>query len=131
MDTVSMIYCYLLYSYDTQRFNKEKKLVIMETAGTSSWSAVTDSARADNIDIDDNDDAKEESVNTTVMSMITGLLTEKRKRARGRRRFHGDDDDEKWDDTETVDFAAISQVISVTKFASFTATHKATGKATT
>ena len=89
----------------------------MEKAGAVSWSAVTDSIRADNIEIDDNDDdnvdAKEESVNTTVMSMITGILTEKRKRARGRRRFYDDEDDQKSNDTETVDFAAISQVVGV------------------
>ena len=116
MDTVSMIYCYFLYSYETQRFSKEERQRIMETAGISSWNDVTDAIDADdidNIEANGDDDEKEESVDVSVMRLITGILTEKRKRARGRSRFRDDEDDEKSDDTETVDFAAMSQVIGV------------------
>ena len=36
MDTLSMIHCYLLHSYETQRFSKEERQRIMEKAGIES-----------------------------------------------------------------------------------------------
>ena len=111
VDTLSLIHYYLLHSYETQRFSNEERQMIMEMAGATSWSVVNSAIRGDSMI--EHDDEKRESVDLAVMTMITEMLTKKRQTARGRSRFRDNEDEEKSDNTATVDFAAMSQVVGV------------------
>ena len=108
MDTMSMMHCYLLHSYDTQRFSKEERQNIMKEAGFILWEQVIDALDDDALDDDGTDEQS-----TKLMNKVTGILSEKVQKSRGRRRFHDPENTEEGHAIEVVDFAMLSAAVGV------------------
>ena len=110
MDSMAMVHCYFLHSFDTQRLTKTERQSIMKLTGSTSWKAITDVIRSD--DLDDDVYGNEESANMNVVSMVSGILATKTRR--GRNRFRDvDDDDEKTVIEDVLDFAAMADTVGV------------------
>ena len=61
----------------------------------------------------DDDEEKQDTVHEEVISMVSDIQIGKRKKARSRSRFRDDPEETKSDEAQTVDFAAMSQVVGV------------------
>ena len=78
LDTMATIHSYFLHAFDTQRFSKEERQRVMKMEGTKSWTEISAAIRHET----------DGNIGDEAMSLMTSLLTEKRKRARRRRRYH-------------------------------------------
>lgn len=94
MDTLSMIHCYFVHSYETQRFTKAERYRIMRITGSKTWDSAQTILEDDSV----------ESVSTALMNQITPIVRSKRNV--GRRRFRDEDQ-------INDDFAAMSLSVGV------------------
>ena len=102
LDIMSMIHCYILHSYDTQRFNKEQRQIIMETTGFKSWKSVTDAIHGDD---------EKQSANTTLLDTVTSVLVDKNKK--GRTRFRDQEEEYKSASNDAVNYTAMARTLGV------------------
>ena len=124
MDTLSMIHCYFLHSYDTQRFSKEEKQMIMKRT-RSTWTMVNDTIEKilrddinesdSDIDRDDEKMEIEEVDDAAVINMVNSLLRQKSKIAPSRSRFCEIDHDTKANHITLDDSAMISREFGIHK----------------
>ena len=108
LDIMSMIHCYLLHSYETQRFSKEERMRIKTAAGSLSWGTVSEVLRGD----EEND----ETAHVAVMTVATNLLKEKQRHSPRRRRFRDVEGEVNTIDKQSkqfIDFAAMSRVVGI------------------
>ena len=105
MDTMAMVHCYFVHSFDLNRLTKEERdRVDIECAD----------------DVCTDDDEKKSIENDLSESkrviLINSILTEKRKKlkiGRGDGRYRDNEEDRKLDTVQSVDFSAISKVVDV------------------
>ena len=116
LDTMSMIHCYFLHSFDTQRLTKDERDQIMELVGSKSWTDVTDAiaigADDANSDTDHDSDDEKNAVDVPLaMNMITNILA--LKKGRGRLRFSDANGVEEAAADGNVDFGAMSRKLGI------------------
>lgn len=106
MDILSMIHCYFLHSFDTERFTKEERERIMKVTGSKSWKSLQTA-----IDIAHDDDDEKIAMAEAVLNVTTEIVRSKKRR--GRVRFQDEDREEKSVADGFVDFAAMSLAVGV------------------
>ena len=116
MDTMAMIHCYFLHSFETQRFTKEERQRMIKLTDSVSWASVKNVIVSDDIDDgkdhEEDSDDDEDSIYGLLMTTVTEIVTSKRQK--GRNRFRHDNEDEKVVmDDNTVDFTAMSVLVGI------------------